>query len=176
MTMFARALVLSALIAAPAAAADCSTGAIPDTPVLGTVAGKPFVPKETRIDVTRDGMEIDDAKFDKYTLSIMTDGIFNEMTVTMLVPLGKTPAGRVFRVLPTGDIGAQPAAAPGTPEVQGWGLELEAADVDTSFTQENAAIRVELGQKTGNTLAGKIHFCVPGQKADIAGSFKAALH
>lgn len=178
--MFARLNVTFAaclLLASPALAAtpDCSVGAIPDTPVAGTVAGKPFVPKETRLDVTKDGMESDAAKFDKYTLSIMTDGIFNELTVTMLVPLGRAPDGRTFRVLPTDDIGAQPAAAEGTPEVQGWDLQLEAANVDTSFTQEIAAIRVEFGQHKGATLPGKIHFCVPGQTAEIAGSFVAKM-
>ena len=173
------ALAAALLIAATpalAAPADCSVGAIPDTPVSGTVAGKPFVPRETSLDVTKDGMEIDDAKFDKYTLTIMTDGIFNALTVTMLVPLGKPPDGRVFRVLPTDSIGAQPAAAEGVPQVQGWDLQLEAAGVDTSFTQEIAAIRVEFGQRKGTTLPGKIHVCVPGQTAEIAGSFSVALH
>ena len=176
MPSLARALMLSLLLATPALAApDCSVGAIPDTPVAGTVAGKDFVPKETTLDVTRDGMEIDAAKFDKYTLTLMADGIFNAATVTMLVPLGQRPDGRVFRVLPVDDIGAQPAAAPGVPQVQGWDLQLEAANVDTSFTQEVAAIRVEFGQRKGAVLPGKVHFCVPGQKADIAGSFAASI-
>ncbi len=178
MTVLARAALLSVLLATPARAApaDCSVGAIPDTPAGGTVAGKPFIPQETSLDVTKDGMEVDAAKFDKYTLSIMTDGIFNALTVTMLVPLGKKPDGRVFRVLPTDSIGAQPAAAPGVPEVQGWDLQLEAANVDTSFTQEIASIRVEFGQRKGGALPGKIHVCVPGQTAEIAGSFSAAIH
>ena len=177
MTLLARVALLSTLLVSPALAAppDCSTGTIADTPAGGTVAGKPFVPKETTLDVTKDGMEVDAAKFDKYTLTIMTDGIFNAVSVTMLVPLGKKPDGRVFRVLPTDSIGAQPAAATGVPEVQGWDLQLEAANVDTSFTQEIASIRVEFGQRKGATLPGKIHVCVPGQNAEIAGSFSAAL-
>jgi len=177
MTLLARVALLSTLLASPALAApaDCSTGAIPDTPAAGTVAGKPFIPNATSIDVTRDGMEVDAAKFDKYTLTIMTDGIFNALSVTMLVPLGKKPDGRAFRVLPTRSIGAQPAAVTGVPEVQGWDLQLEAANVDTSFTQEVASIRVEFGQRKGVVLPGKIHFCVPGQNTEIAGSFSAAL-
>jgi len=177
MTTLARALLLSVLLASPALAApaDCSVGAIPDAPVAGTVAGKPFVPKETHLNVTPDGMEVNGAKFDRYTLSIMTDGIFNELTVDMLVPLGKKPDGRVFRVLPTDAIHDQPWAAEGTPEVQGWDLQLEAANVDTSFTQEIASIRVEFGQRKGAVVPGKIHFCVPGQSAEIQGSFGAAL-
>ena len=176
--MMFRAVLLALLLTSPtvAAAPDCSVGPIADASVTGSVRAKPFVPKETRIDVTKDGMEIDEAKFDKWTLSIMADGIFNALTVTMLVPLGKKPDGRTFRVLPTDSIAAQPAAVQGVPEVQGWDLQLEAADVDTSFTQEIAAIRVEFGQRKGAMLPGKIHFCVPGQQADIAGSFAAAMH
>ncbi len=94
----------------------------------------------------------------------------------MLVPLGKAPDGRVFRVLPTDSIGAQPAAATGVPEVQGWDLQLEAAGVDTSFTQEIASIRVEFGRRKGGVLPGKIHVCVPGQAAEIAGGFSATMH
>jgi len=97
------------------------------------------------------------------------------LSVDMLVPLGKKPDGRVFRVLPVDDIGAQPAAAEGTPEVQGWSLQLESANVDTSFTQEVAAIRVEWGARKGDALPGKIHFCVPGQHADIQGRFTATV-
>jgi hypothetical protein len=156
-------------------AADCSIGAIPDTPVSGTVAGKPFVPKETTVHITKDGAEMDAAKFDRYELTIMTDGIFNALSVNMLVPLNKKADGRVFRVLPTDSIGDQPAAAQGLPEVQGWDLALEAAGVDTSFTQEIAAIRVEWGTRKGDTIPGKIHFCVPGQHAEIAGSFTATF-
>jgi len=77
------------MASAQAAPVDCTKAPIPETPVRGTVNGQPFVPKEIRIDVTADGMEIDDAKFDKYALSLITDGIFNEATLDMLVPLGK---------------------------------------------------------------------------------------
>lgn len=175
---FAAAILVLAATAAPAlcAPADCSVGPIADKPVSGSVNGKPFVPKEIVIDITKDGMEMDGNKFDKYQLSLMADGIFNEATVSMLVKLGTKPDGKVYRVLPIDSIGGQPAALPGLPEVQGWDLQLEAAGVDTSFTQEVAAIRVEWGQRKGNLLPGKIHFCVPGQKTDIAGSFTATVH
>lgn len=168
---------LVATLSSPAfaAPADCSVGAIAGTPVAGTVNGKPFVPKEITVAVTRNGMAMNDAKFDKYELALMTDGIFNELTVTMLVPLGKKPDGRVFRELAIDSIGGQPSAAPGLPEIQGWDLELEAADVATSFTQDTAAIRVEWGTLTGGSLSGRIHFCAAGPKAEIAGSFTAKL-
>jgi hypothetical protein len=154
-------------------APDCSAGPIADTPVKGTVAGKPFVPKEVTLHMTKDGMVIDGTHFDTYELSLMADGIFNAATVTMLVPGGKKPDGRTFRVVPSDDIAKQPDAYEGTPEVQGWDLQLEAANVDTSFTQEIASIRVEWGARKGNVVPGKIHFCVPGQKTDIEGTFGA---
>ena len=167
------------LLASPALAgmpADCSKAPIPDGAVHGTVNGKPFVPQQATIDVTKDGMVINDVHLDRYVLSIQTDGIFNELTVNMMVPGGQKPDGRTFRVLPTDDIGKQPAAAEGTPEVQGWDLEQENADVKTSFTQDTASIRVELGTRKGNILPGKIHMCVAGVSAEIVGSFSATMH
>ena len=158
-----------------APAADCSTGAIADTPVAGTVKGHKFVPKTIDVHITKDGMEMDGAKFDRYALSIMADGIFNALTVNMLMPMGKKPDGRVFRALPIDSIGGQPAAATGLPEIQGWDLQLEEADVDTSFTQDTAAIRVEWGTGKGGVLPGKIHFCSATSDTDIAGSFSATL-
>ena len=167
-----------ATMATPALAApapDCSVGAITATPVGGMVKGHKFSPKTIEVHITHDGMEMDGAKFDRYELSIMADGIFNALTVNMLVPLGKKPDGRVFRALPIDSIGGQPAAAPGLPEIQGWDLQLEEADVDTSFTQDTAAIRVEWGTGQGGVLPGKIHFCSTASDTDIAGSFSATL-
>ncbi len=156
-------------------APDCSAGAIPDKPVSGTVNGVAFVPKEITLHITKDGMETDGIKFDKYDLSLNVDGIFNAATVGMLVRQGTKPDGRAWRVLPTDSISGQPAAAEGLPEVQGWEIALEAAHVDTSFTDGIAAIRVEWGARKGNTMPGKIHFCVPEAKTDIAGSFTATV-
>ena len=34
---------------------------------------------------------------------------------------------------------------------------------------------LEVGQRKGNVLPGKITFCVPGEKATIAGSFEAVM-
>lgn len=156
-------------------AADCSVGAIADTPVSGTVNGKPFVPKEITATLTKDGMVVNDVHLDRWSLSLMADGIFNALSVNTMVPGGKKPDGRVLRELAVDSIGAQPMAAEGTPEIQGWDLELEAAEVDTSFTQDTASIRVEWGALKGGTLTGKIHFCSAGSKTEIAGSFVAKV-
>ena len=165
--------VLGAAHAAPVA--DCSTGAIAATPVRGVVNGKPFVPQHIDVHITKDGMALNEAKFDKYDLTLMTDGIFNALNVGMLVPLNKKPDGRVFRALAIDSIGAQPAAAPGLPEIQNWDIALEAASVDTSFTRDVASIRVEWGARQGAILPGKIHFCVPSAGVDISGSFAATV-
>ena len=168
-------VLLAAASPAVAAPADCSKATIPDVPVHGTVNGQPFAPQDATITFTKDGMVVDGVHLDRYALSIQTTDIFNALSVDMMVPGGKKPDGRVFRVLPTDSIHDQPAAAPGTPEVQGWDLQLEAANVDTGFTQEVASIRVELGARKGDKLPGKIYFCVPGAKAEIMGTFNATL-
>ena len=170
------ATVLAACVIAGGAHAvpkDCSIAPIPDTPVAGTVGGKPFVPNEITLHVTPNGMQVDDAKFDTYELSIQTGGIFNAATVHILVRAGGHPDGHVYRVLPTDSISAQPEAAPGTPEIQGWDLELESAGVKTSFTQDTASMRLEFGPRKAGMYPGKIHFCVAGVSAEIAGAFSA---
>jgi hypothetical protein len=166
-------LLVATALPASAAAPDCSAMKIPDTPVRGTVNGKPFVPNEISMTITKNGMQINEFKFDRWELHIQTDGIFNAATLQFLVKAGTKPDGKTYRVLPVDSISGQPAAAPGTPEVQGWDLELEAADVDTSFTQEIASIRLELGKSTAASIPGRIAFCVPGVKATILGTFDA---
>jgi len=165
------------LMAQPAFAApkDCSSAQIPDTPVRGTVNGQPFVPNAVGIHITRGGMQINDAKFDTYELSIQTDGIFNAMTAHVLVHAGGRADGHVYRMLAIDSIGGQPAAAPGLPEIQGWDLELEAAGVDTSFTQDVASMRLEFMPRKGDALPGRIYFCVPAAKAEIMGTFSAKV-
>ena len=165
------------LSTAPALAApkDCSAAQIPDAPVKGTVNGKPFIPNAVGVHIPRNGMQINAAKFDTYELAIQTDGIFNEMTAHVLVKAGGKPDGHVYRVLPLDSIGGQPLAAPGTPEIQGWDLELEAAGVNTNFTQEIASLRLEFLPRKGDALPGRIYFCVPSAKAEIMGTFTAKV-
>lgn len=157
-----------------AAPPGCSTGAIPDKPVSGTVGGKPFVVKDAGVVIGK-GFAVNEVKFDSYDLTLMVDGIFNALTVRVIVKDGTKADGRSFRILDTRDIGAQRAAITGTPEVQSWDLQLESANVDTSFTQEQASMRLEYGTRKAGVLPGKIIFCVPGQKAAIAGTFNATI-
>ncbi|MGH6872473.1 MAG: hypothetical protein ACREHE_13305 [Rhizomicrobium sp.] len=173
-TIWAFAALLLATPSFAAAPPGCSAQTIPDTPVKGTVAGKPFVVKRADVVIGK-GFAIDAQKFDSYDLTLEVDGIFNALTTRVIVKEGTKADGRSFRILDTGDIGAQPAAIPGTPEVQSWDLQLESAKVDTSFTQENASMRLEFGQRKAGVLPGKTVFCVPGQKATIAGTFNATI-
>ncbi|GEM_PF-3035378 len=173
----AAALFTTVVLSAPAFATpkDCSAGPILETPAKGTVGGKPFIPNDVSIQITKDGFGINEDKFDAYELSIMTDGIFNAATVHFLVRDSARADGKTFRVLPIDSISGQPAAMQGVPEVQGWDLQLEAANVDTSFTQTTASIRLEFGQRKGNMLPGRIHFCVPSVNAEITGTFNAKI-
>jgi len=170
----AAAFLLAASPALAAAPPGCSAQAIPDTPVKGVVNGKPFVVKQATVTIEK-GFAVNDVKFDSYDLMLEVDGIFNALTTRVIVKDGTRADGRTFRVVDSGSIGDQPMAIAGTPEVQSWDLQLESAGVDTSFTQEAASMRLEYGQRKGNVLPGKIVFCVPGQKAAIAGTFNALI-
>lgn len=157
-----------------AAPPGCSTGTIPDKPVSGMVGGKPFVVKDAGVVIGK-GFAVNATKFDSYDLTLMVDGIFNALTVRVIVKEGTKADGRAFRILDSDDIGAQPSAITGVPEVQSWDLQLESANVDTSFTQEQASMRLEYGTRKAGVLPGKIVFCAPGQKATIAGTFNATI-
>ena len=163
--------------AMPALAApkDCSIAQIPGTPVKGTVAGKPFVPNDVSVQIVKNGMQLNDVKMDRYALSIQTDGIFNALTVDALLRQNAKLEGHVFRMIANDDIGAQPMAAEGTPEIQGWDLQLESANVDTSFTQDTASLRLEYGARKGDVIPGKIYFCNAGTKTEIMGTFSAKV-
>jgi len=168
------ALLAAASPALAAAPAGCSASAIPDTPVKGTVGGKPFVVKQADVVIGKD-FAVNDAKFDSYDLTLEVQGVFNALTTRVIVREGTRADGRTFRLLQTDSIGDQPMAIEGTPEVQSWDLQLESANVDTSFTQDIASMRLEYGQRKGNVLPGKIYFCAPNAKATIAGSFNATI-
>ncbi|HSM96090.1 MAG TPA: hypothetical protein VLT91_08605 [Rhizomicrobium sp.] len=175
--LFACTLLLSlvAVTSAFAAPKDCSIGAIPDTPVKGVVAGKPFNPNAFNVQITRNGMRVDAVKMDRYALYIQTNGIFNELSVDAVLRQGAALQGHVFRMIPKDDIAAQPAATTGVPEIQGWDLELEAANVDTSFTQDTASLRLEYGARKGDVIPGKIHFCSESTGTEITGTFNAKV-
>ena len=163
-----------ALAAPPASAgsADCSTAAIPDTPVAGTVGAAPFTVHRAEVQIGG-GFAVNETKFDSYDLTLEMDGIFNALTARAIVKAGTRADGRTFRVLPVDSVGGQPAAMPGVPEVQSW--EIQLGDVDDSFTHSTGSMRLEFGQRKGGVLPGKIMLCVPDDKIVIAGSFAATI-
>ena len=155
--------------------ADCSKGPIPDGPVKGMVKGKAFEPTDIHLTLTRNGYGQDGVHFDAYALNVDAGSIFNEFAVTMLTPAGKPIDGRTYIVLPTEEIGAQRMAAPGLPDVQGWDMEFEPADVNTNFGLDIGSMRVEWGARKGDQIAGKLHFCSTAIETEIGGSFTATL-
>jgi hypothetical protein len=157
-----------------AAPADCSGAAIPATPVKGSVKGKAFVPTDIHVTFTKNGMGVNGKQFDRYALDLDAGDIFNELSVDMLVPAGKPIDGRTYRQVP-GDIGTQPMAAEGTPEVQGWDLQYDPAGVNTNFGLDEGTLRVEWGRRSGDSIPGKIYFCAPAVGAEIMGTFTATV-
>ncbi|HEY4941580.1 MAG TPA: hypothetical protein VII56_09130 [Rhizomicrobium sp.] len=163
---------LGAMPALGAPPADCSTAAIPDTPVAGTVGGKPFSVNRAEVQIGG-GFAVNETKFDSYDLTLEMDGIFNALTARAIVKQGTRADGRAFRVLPVDSVGDQPAAIPGVPEVQSW--EIQLGDVDDSFTHSTGSLRLEFGQRKGGMLPGKIMLCVPEDHVAISGRFEATI-
>jgi len=132
------------------------------------------VPKEATLAIGG-GMAVNDVAFDAYDLTLMSDGIFNALSARVLVRKGQKADGRTFRMVASDDMDKQPMAAAGTPEVQSWDLQLEAANVDTGFTQETASLRLEFGARKAGVLPGKIFFCTLDPATQISGSFNAKI-
>ena len=153
------------LLATQAAAADCSNAAIPGTPVKGMVKGHAFVPTDIHVDFTKDGMEVNGSKFDRYVLALDAGDIFNEFTLDMLVPLGKPVDGRIYRLVP-GGIYKQRMAAEGAPEIQGWDIEFKAADVNTSLRADRGHAAHRVGQEDRRRIPAKAHLLRAGDRHD----------
>ncbi len=152
-----------------AAPVDCSNGPIAATPLKGTVSGHAFAPTYNTIDMSPSQMTLNDIKLDEYNLSFASDDLSTQIKIVLAVRAGTKLDGRTFRV--TGGSGDQPAIGPGVPEIQGW--DLTAGDVSANFVDEAATLRVELGPRRGKTISGKVHFCLPKYKTDMAGAFAA---
>jgi len=172
------------LIAVPAVAhaaglpADCSSAAIPSGPAKGSIADAAFVPSDVSVSVGESGIG-DGHTYDAYAFLFDgqdKSGEAMSLSVTVIVPKGAAPDGKLFRMLPTDDTDKQPKAGPGAPEVQGWSLEYSAKNIDTDFIDTVGSMRLELGRHAGKTLAGRIYLCVPNAgDSSLAGSFSATL-
>ena len=175
-TMLARSFVVAVvLVALPFAGfaqqlpADCSKAAAPKQPLEVSVLGAKFTPKSVRL---RRGNDITQgsAEFDGYRLTISSDvDDFSpplEAGISVLVKKGERLDGKVFRQLAIKDIGKQPKAAEGLPEVQGWSMKDRPTGASFSHAEYLASVRLEFGKREGNTISGTIYLCVPkGQKS-----------
>jgi hypothetical protein len=163
------ALVIAAALALPCAGfaqtlpADCSAAAVPAHAVEVSIGGAKFAPKSIKL-VSAGGMGMGDEKFDSYRLSLRNeDDLFAPMeaTVTVIVRKGQRIDGKTFRKLPTKSIDKQPSATSGLPEVQGWSMKNKNAKTDLSHVSYLGSLRLEFGQRQGNSIGGKIYLCVP---------------
>lgn len=164
-----RLLVSAVAMALPHAAraqalpADCSAAAVPARPLEVSIGGAKFAPKSVKL-VSAGEMGVGNEKFDSYRLSLRNeDDLFAPMeaTITVIVRKGQRPDGKTFRKLPTKSIDKQPAPTSGLPEVQGWSMKNKTAKADFSHVSYVASLRLELGQRQGGALGGKIYLCVP---------------
>jgi hypothetical protein len=142
--------------------ADCSAAAVPAQPVAVSIGGNKFTPKVVKL---RDagGMTYGDDAFDTYRLSFRSEDDFSpplEAEVTVLFRKGQRIDGKVFRKLPVKDTNKQPSPVNGLPEVQGWSLKDRPARNDLSHVSYIGSLRLEFGQRKGNTISGKIYLCV----------------
>ena len=171
--MFARVVVTAALAALPFAGiaqqlpADCSKAAAPKQPLEVSVLGAKFTPKSVRLrkgnDITQ-GEGKSAESFDGYRLTISSDvDDFSpplETDIAVLVKKGQRLDGKVFRKLAVKEIGKQPMAGEGLPEVQGWGMKNRPAGASFSSVEYLGSMRLEFGKREGNTISGTIYLCV----------------
>ena len=147
--------------------ADCSAAAVPSQPVEISILGARFAPKSIKLR-SAGGITSGDEKFDTYYLTLRNeDDLFAplEAEVAVIVRAGQRLDGKTFRKLPTKDTAKQPSPTQGLPEVQGWSFKNRKAQTDLSHVSYIGSLRLEFGQRKGNTIGGKIYLCVAkGQK------------
>lgn len=147
--------------------ADCSSATVPAQPVAVSIGGNKFTPKVVKLR-NAGGMTYGDDAFDTYRLELKSQDDFSpplEADFTVLVRKGQALDGKTFRKLAVKDTDKQPAPTKGLPEVQGWALKDRPARNDLSHVSYLASLRLEFGQRKGNTIGGKIYLCVAkGQK------------
>lgn len=171
--------LLPVSVSAAGLPADCSAATIPAGPVKGSIAAVPFVPSDSWVAIGKSGLGINGVHFDTYRFQFDgqdKDGDRMSLDVTIIVTTGTKPDGKLFKLLPTDDIDKQPQAGPGAPAVQGWSLEYDAKKIGVDFIDTIGSMRLELDQRKGKKLPGRIYFCIPSAGASfLAGSFSATL-
>ena len=170
-TSWFAAMMLAALPLAGSAQqlpADCSKAAPPKQPLEVSVLGTRFTPKTVRLrrgnDITQGEGQSAEA-FDGYRLTISNEeSDFSpplEADIAVIIKRGQLVDGKVFRKLAIKEIGKQPLAGQGLPEVQGWSMKNRPASVSFSHVEYLASMRLEFGKREGNTISGTISLCIP---------------
>jgi hypothetical protein len=169
---------------------DCSRAAIADGPLVLRMTGAPdqplLVAKVTSLGkmstTDYDGKETSYNELELAIYDRSPDGLFDhvkEITTAFLVGIDQAPDNRIFR---------KPPAAMDTPEYdaqetvggqvvfQAWGVKIPAPagatkeyTVDLNHVGYIASARVEFGKRSGSSLPGKIHLCVPGNQTGMFG-------
>ena len=143
---------------------DCGSAAAPKQPVEASILGTKFTPKSVKLrsaGYVKTGGE----EFDSYQLSLRSeDDLMGplEADVTVIVPKGAKIDGKVFRRLATKDRSKQPSASKNQSEieVQGWSFKNRPAKADSNHVGHLASLRLEFGQRKGDTISGNIYLCV----------------
>ena len=162
LSYIALATLLPVSVFAQALPADCSGATVPAKPLEVSIVGAKFAPKSVKL-VSAGGMKIGDEQFDTYRLSLRNeDDLFapQEADVTVLLRKGQRVDGKTFRKLPTKNTDKQPGPTSGLPEVQGWSMKNKTANADLSHVTYIGSLRLEFGQRQGNSISGKIYLCV----------------
>jgi hypothetical protein len=150
---------------------DCSKGAVPSGPLMGTLNGMAFAADS----VTFNPVEQRDqggVTFDEYHF-YLKDKDGTVLDLTAITPTGKLPDGKTFRYGLNGDA---PEAGPGSPEIQGWTINNESQNLEIGFWEVNdASLQIVFGNRAGDKLPAQIHFCVPSKQSEIGGEFVIPL-
>lgn len=172
------AAAMPAAHAETAAPAECSAAVPPAGPVKGDVLGKP-VDMTTGFVLVRNGItKINDGAYDAYRLEFASENEGSaelEFGISLIVRPGEKPDGKIFRAIAGKGLGEQPAAGAGAPEIQGWSIDDRTSRTELGHIEDDASIRLELGQRMGPVLPGRLWLCVPAKQTAVGGSFEAEM-
>jgi hypothetical protein len=141
--------------------ADCSTAAAPTQPLEVSVNGARFKPKSIKLSRTGT-MTSGNDQFDTYRLTLRSEDTISAplaADVTIVVRKGQSVDGKLFRRKPVKEIGEQPLAAEGLPEVQGWSFQDRAANMTLNHVRYLGSVRLEFGKRQGATIPGSLYLC-----------------
>jgi len=180
--VFAAVLALTMTLVGPAAAedkvpADCSAAPPPAEAAHGDVLGKPV--DAIGFVITPLGpITLAGQGFTQHQLEFSSDNEGTpdvEFRLAFILKPGEALDGKVLRRL-AGPSGAeQPGPARGAAEIQSWSIDDHPERIKLDQDKDAAAIRLELGARTGNAIQGRLWICVPARQTAVGGSFDAQI-